>query len=79
MTDHARELRRHSRKLGSPTGDTPSVMAEAAEHIDAQAAEIERLNQIIINAVHRCCRAAANGPHKMGCDAQRARNGKSND
>jgi hypothetical protein len=43
MTDHANELRRHVRKLGSPAGDTPSVMAAAAAHIDAQAAEIERM------------------------------------
>ena len=52
---------------------------ELRAQIDAQAAEIERLNQIIINAVHRCCRAAANGPHKMGCDAQRTRQGNGND
>jgi uncharacterized protein (DUF305 family) len=43
MTDHANELRRHVRKLGTPAGDTPSVMAAAAAHIDAQAAEIERM------------------------------------
>lgn len=50
MTDHASELRRHSRKLGHPSGDTPSVMAAAAEHIDAQAAEIERLRAMLAKA-----------------------------
>jgi hypothetical protein len=51
MTDHANELRRHARKIGSPAGDTPSVMAAAAAHIDAQAAEIERLRAALETVV----------------------------
>lgn len=33
-TDHANELRRHSRKLGDPAGETPAVMLRAADEID---------------------------------------------
>ena len=43
MADYANELRRYARKLGGLVGDTPSVMAAAADHIDTQEAEIERL------------------------------------
>ena len=32
--DHASELRRHSRKLGYPAGETPGVMLRAADEID---------------------------------------------
>lgn len=39
MTDHAHELRRHSRKIGHPAGDIPAVMRAAANHID----DLERL------------------------------------
>lgn len=34
MTDHAHELRRHARKIGRPSGDTPTVMSQAAAHIE---------------------------------------------
>ena len=34
MTDHAKELRRHARKIGRPSGDIPAVMHAAAEHIE---------------------------------------------
>lgn len=34
MTDHAHELRRHAGKIGRPAGDTPTVMSQAAAHIE---------------------------------------------
>ena len=40
MTDHANELRRHTRKIAHPAGDVPAVMLAAAD-------EIERLQSVI--------------------------------
>lgn len=57
----------------SNTGEVANEVRALVAHIDAQAAEIQRLNQILANSVRGCCRSAASGPHKMGCDAQRAR------
>ena len=41
MTDHANELRRHSRKIAHPAGDVPSVMLAAADEIERLAAKLE--------------------------------------
>lgn len=68
MTDHANELRRHARKLGSPAGDTPSVMAAAAAHIDAQAAEIERLQEAL-RTVERWANHHARKPATTAAEA----------
>ena len=39
----AADLRRHARKIGTPAGDTPSVMTMAADRLDATASELAAL------------------------------------
>ena len=49
MIDHAHELRRHARKVGRQAGDTPAVMRDAANEIEALRAALSEIRDRIVD------------------------------
>ena len=49
MTDHAHELRRHTRKIGHPAGDIHAVMQAAADHIDALRVALSEIRDRLVD------------------------------
>ena len=49
MIDHAHELRRHARKIAHPAGDTPAVMRDAANEIEALRAALSEIRNRIVD------------------------------